>query len=180
MEMNEENDVEFSDEGLDDSVVAEEAQGEMIKKLRAKLKEAEGKAKEYLESWQRAQADFVNMRKRDEEAKSNFMKFAASEIAEDLLPVLDGLTMAVAHGDKGIEQIYNLMMKTLKGHGLEEFSPLGETFDPAKHEAVSMREAKSKGEDHKVLDVLQKGYILQDKIIRPAKVVVGEFNSSDA
>jgi molecular chaperone GrpE len=175
--MNEENDIELSDEGLDDSVIAEEHQGEALKKLRLKLKEVEMKAKEHLEGWQRAQADFVNLRKRDEEAKLDFMKFASASVAEDLLPVLDGLSLAVSHGDKGVEQIYSLMLKALKKHGLEEFNPVGEAFDPAKHEAVSMKKTENKSEDHQVLDVLQKGYILHDKIIRPAKVVVGEFSN---
>ncbi len=162
---------------LDDSVVAEESAQESVKKLRGKLKEAEEKAKEYLDKWQRGQADFVNLRKQDEEAKINFLKFVNANLIEELIPVLDGLNLAVSHDDKGVEQIQNLLLKILKQQGLEEISPLGETFDPNKHEAMGIVRTENKEEDHKVLEVLQKGYILQGKSIRPAKVKVGEFTS---
>lgn len=174
--MKDEDDITLdSEDNIDDSVVAEEAQGETIKKLRVRLKEAEAKAKEHLDNWQRAQAEFVNVRKRDEEAKGEFLKFAQAGIIEELLPVLDALQSAVSHGDKGIEQTYNLFLKILKQKGLEEIDPTGEAFDPSKHEAIGMTETKDKNEDHKVLEVLQKGYIMMGKVIRPAKVKIGEF-----
>ena len=170
MGMNEEkDDVEFSDEGLDDSVVAEEHMGDTVKKLRERLKDAEAKAKEYLDSWQRAQADFVNLRKRDEEDKTNFLKFANVGLIEELVPVLDALNSAVSHGEKGAEQIQSLMLKTLKQQSLEEIDPKGETFDPSKHEAVGMQECDREEDDHKVLEVLQKGYSINGRIIRPAR-----------
>ena len=84
-----EDDIEIDRSDLDDSVVAEEAAGESLKKLRERLKECEAKAKEYLDGWQRAQADFVNIRKRDEEAKKEFLKFANTDLVAQLIPVLD-------------------------------------------------------------------------------------------
>lgn len=177
--MADENDVVFdnSAENLDDSVVAEEHMGDTVKKLREKLRSAEEKAKEYLDSWQRAQAEFVNIRKRDEEAKAEFVKFASSQFVEDLMPVLDALESAVAHGDRGVEQTLNLFQKILKQHGLEASNPIGEVFDPRFHEAIAMVATTDESEDHKILEVLQKGYILSGKIIRPAKVKVGEFKN---
>jgi len=92
----EENDIVPDPEGkqasygagdLDESVVIDEYQGDAIKKLKERLKEAEAKAKEYLDGWQRSQADFVNLRKRDEEAKKEFMKFVSLEVVKDLIPV---------------------------------------------------------------------------------------------
>lgn len=163
-----------SESDLDDSVLAEEHQGDALKKLKEKLKEAEAKAKEYLDDLQRAKADFVNMRKRDEEDKASFVKYANSSLVESLIPVLDALSSAIAHGDKGIEQTYNLLLKTL---GLEEENPLGKTFNPSEHEAIGMKEVENKEDDHKVLEVVQKGYILSGKTLRPAKVRIGEYKN---
>jgi molecular chaperone GrpE len=172
-------DIVFDDsgEGLDDSVVAEEHQGETIKKLRERLKAAEEKAKEYLGELQRSKADFVNMRKRDEEAKQEFVKFAKSDVLSELIPVLDGFDQAMSHGIEGVEPLYRLLMKTLSQHGLEESNPVGETFNPMYHEAIGTIKTDREEEDHKILEVLSKGYILSGKVIRPAKVRIGEFNS---
>ena len=166
-----------SAENLDDSVVSEEHQGDTIKKLREKLKTAEAKAKEYLDSWQRAQADFVNLRKRDEEAKVDFLKFAKSDVISELLPILDSFNQAVLHGHKDVEPIQKQMLGILKQHGLEEQDPLGETFNPAFHEAVGVIETDKADEDHKILEVMQKGYIMMGKTLRPAKVRIGEMKS---
>lgn len=163
------------DENRDDSVVAEEHQGDAVKKLKGKLKEAEEKAKEYLDSWQRAQADFINLRKRDEEAKSEFLKFANSDLVSQFIPVLDSFELSLPHGNKELEVIYKQFIQILKQNGLEESDPKGEEFDPHKHEAIGSVETDDKDEDHKVLEVVQKGYILHGKIIRPAKVRIGEF-----
>lgn len=158
-------DNEIIREDLDDSVVEEEVAQDRVKKLKGKLKEAEAKAKEYLDGWQRAQADFVNLRKRDEEAKIEFTKFVSEKLISELMPVLDSLSIAGEHG----EVVYKQLMYILKQNGLEEINPMGETFDPRKHEAISTKA----GEDHKILEVHQKGYILHGKIIRPARVVIG-------
>lgn len=163
--------------GIDDSVIADEHQGDTIKKLKEKLKDAEAKAKENMDGWQRAQADFVNLRKRDEEAKVDFLKFANAGLIMQLLPILDGLSLAVSHGDKGVEQIYTLLLKTLEQQGLEEINPLGEKFDPNFHEAIGMIKTDKPDEDHKILEVLQKGYIMNSKSLRPSKVKVGEFTN---
>jgi molecular chaperone GrpE len=174
----EKDDVTFDmDSDIDDSVVAEEAQGETIKKLREKLKAAEAKAKENMDGWQRAQADFSNLRKRDEEAKGEFLKFANANFIKEIIPVLDSFTLAIAHGEKGIEPIYNQLWQILKASGLEESNPLGEMFDPNFHEAIAMVKTDKQSDDHKILDVLQKGYILSGKSIRPAKVRIGEFSN---
>ncbi len=131
------------------------------KKLREKLKNAESKAKEYLDGWQRAQADFANLRKRDEEEKREFMKFAKASLVEELLPVLDSFNIALSGGHKDLEPLFLQMMSVLKSSGLEELDPVGLAFSPE--------------EDQKVLEVLQKGYKFAGKVIRPAKVRVGEF-----
>ena len=163
------------DADLDDSVIAEEHQGDALKKLKLKLKEAEAKAKEYLDGWQRTQADFVNLRKRDEEAKLDFVKFANSTLVEDLLPVLDSFTLALQHGNKDIEPVYNQFMQVMCQRGLEESNPLGEKFNPKLHESIGSLPAQKKEDDHKILEIVQKGYIMHGKIIRPARVKIGEY-----
>jgi molecular chaperone GrpE len=172
----EHDDIELDPEtGIDDSVLGEEHQADTIKKLKEKLKQAESKAKENLDNWQRAQADFVNLRKRDDEAKVEFLKFAKAGIMEDIIPVLDSFTQALAHGQKEAEPIYSQLMQILKRNGLEELNPLGEQFDPSKHESVGVIETDKEDEDHKIMEVFQKGYALEGKIIRPAKVRIGEY-----
>ena len=166
-----EEDNEIVPEELDDSVVAEEHAGEQIKKLKEKLSAAEAKAKEYLDGWQRSQADFVNLRKRDEEVKKEFMKFVGLEVVKDLIPVLDALSIG------NNEPVYKLLMQTLGKHALTESNPQGEEFNPEFHEAIGMIETDKKEDDNKILEVMQKGYILSGKIIRPAKVKIGEVIS---
>jgi molecular chaperone GrpE len=165
-----------ADSDLDDSVVAEESAQETIKKLKSKLKESEEKSKEYLDKWQRAQADFVNLRKKDEEAKTEFLKYAGAGIISQIIPVLDSFTLAVEHGNKDAEAIYNQLIKILKDNGVEESNPIGENFDPNIYEAIGIVETKDKSEDNKILEVLQKGYVLNGKILRPAKVKIGQFD----
>ena len=169
------DDTEIDSSDLDDSVVAEESAQESIKKLRERLKEAETKVKEYLDGWQRSQADFVNLRKRDEEAKVEFIKYANLSILKELIPVLDSFNIALFQGHKDFEPLYNQLMAVLKINGLEEIKPLGNTFSPQEHEALNMVQTEEKEKDHKVLEVLQKGYKLNGKVIRPAKVKIGEF-----
>ena len=175
---NHEEENEIVPEDLDDSVVAEEHAQDSIKKLRERLKESEAKAKEYLDGWQRAQADFVNIRKRDEEAKTEFLKFAQADLVSQLLPVLDSLELSLPHGNKELEVIYKQLLSTLKSNGLEVEDPMGESFDPRRHEAIGTIETEDKEDDHKVLEVMQKGYILSGRIIRPAKVKIGEWTDN--
>ncbi len=148
---------------------------EREKKLREKIKQAETKAKEYLDGWQRSQADFANLRRRDEEAKLEFVKFANQGFIEELIPVLDSFNISLSLGRQDLEPIYNQLIAILKVKGLEELDPFGKTFNPYEHEALGMISTEDKEQDHQVLEVLQKGYKLNGKVIRPAKVKVGEF-----
>ncbi len=166
-----------TEEGIDDSVLTEEAQGDTIKKLKTKLKLAEAKAKEHLDGWQKAQADFMNARKRDEEVKSEFARFAKSNTLESLIPVLDSFEMALSHGHEEMRPIHSQFLQVLKQNGLEEHDPKGRMFDPKSEEAIGLLSTDKKEEDHLVLEVLQKGYILDGKVIRPAKVRVGEYTA---
>ena len=172
----EEKDIELDKEGLDDSVVAEEHVNDIVKKLRERLKEAESKAKEYLDGGQRAQADFANLRRRDEEAKFEFVKFANLSFIGELIPVFDSFNLALAHGNKDVKPVYDQFFSVLKQNGLEELNPMDEVFDPKYHEAIGVVPTDEREKDHKILEVIQKGYILVGKIIRPAKVKIGEYH----
>ncbi|MDO8729038.1 MAG: nucleotide exchange factor GrpE [bacterium] len=173
--MKEENDIEIDRSDLDDSVVEEESAQVAIKKIREKLKEAETKTKEYLDGWQRAQADFANLRRRDEESKVEFIKFANLTLIEELIPVLDSFNIALAHGNKDVKPVYDQFFSILKQNGLEELNPMEEIFDPKYHEAIGVISTDESEKDHKIIEVIQKGYILMGKIIRPAKVKTGQF-----
>ncbi len=172
-----------SDEGLDDSVVAEESVNESIRRLKLKLKEAEKKSADYLTGWQRAQADFINYRKREEEEKKIFLKFASEPVVLDVVGVTDSFDQAFNSKDwekvdknwrDGVVLIYNQLKKALEKNGVETDDPIGQDFNPARHLALEMVKVEKKEDEGKIVDVIQKGYLLNGKVIRPAKVRVGK------
>ncbi len=176
------------DDTLDDSVVAEENAQEMIKKLREKLKKAVAEKQEYLDGWQRAKADFVNANKRNQEMLRDSISLANEGLIEELLPTLQAFEMAFANREAwekidknwrvGVEFIYNKLKDTLTANGLKEINPLGKMFDAKEHEATKHEPVEKESDNHKVVAVVEKGYMLGTKLLRPAKVVVGEYTKS--
>jgi len=172
---------------LDDSVVAEESMIETIKKLREKIKKIETEKQEYLTGWQRAKADMVNARKRDDEERKDFIKFANERLIEDLIPVLGSFDMAMGNkeawekADKnwrtGVEYIYSQLTKALIDNGLKEINPINEKFDHAHHEATSYESVSDEKLDHMIIQVVQKGYSLNGKVLKAPIVKVGEFRN---
>lgn len=156
----------------EDIVVEEYSDIESIKKLRDKLKACTLEKQEYLNGWQRAKADFINYKKGEEERKTDLRKFLKEDLLLELLPILDSfyLSEGSQSWQDGLEQIFKQLMSVLKKEGLEEINPLNDDFNPNFHEAVEMIQ----GEDGKVLEVVSKGYMLNNKIIRPARVKVGK------
>lgn len=142
---------------------------------------------EYLAGWQRAKADAVNASKRMAEDMKAFRTMANEGLIEELLPVLQSFEMAFANkeawekADKnwraGIEHIYAQIKGVLAGNGLEEINPIGKKFDAATHEAVKYEPVTDIAQADTVIQVIEKGYALGGKLVRPAKVVVGEKNS---
>lgn len=168
----------------EDNIIFDDAEHapDQIKKLKTELKETKAKCQEYLEGWQRDKADFVNARKRDEESQKAFKEFAKSAVIEDMLPVLDSFDMAMQNESwekadetwrKGVEYIHSQLRSSLEGHGLIEENPIDEAFDPNKHDSVGSEEVPKKDEG-KIVKVVQKGYRLGEKELRPARVIVGE------
>jgi molecular chaperone GrpE len=175
-------------ENLDDSVVAEENAQEMIKNLREKLKKAVAEKQEYLDGWQRAKADFSNANKRNQEMLRDSISLANEGLIEELLPTLQSFEMAFANKEAwekvdknwriGVEFIYNKLKDTLAAHGLKEINPFNQKFDAKEHEAVKYEPVQKESDDHKVISVIEKGYALGTKLLRPAKVIVGEYTKS--
>lgn len=148
-----------------------------IAKLKTEIERLKSEKQQYLDSWQRDKAEFMNARRRDEEAKADFMKFAAVGFAEELLPIIDSFESAIKHDgtaetNQGITLIYNQFKSMLKKQGIEEFGSVGDAFDPSKHQAIGNVETDDKAKDHTLAEVLQKGYSIQGKNIRPAFVKV--------
>lgn len=128
----------------------------------------------------RLQADFMNYKKRVDKEKQGLIKFAIKDFVSDLLPIIDNFERALnSEEDKengfynGVELIYQDLMKLLKSHGVEEIKEVGEDFDPNLHHAVIMEES-DEYEEGKVIEVLQTGYKIEDKLVRPAMVKVSE------
>jgi len=146
--------------------------------LEQALAEEKKKAEEYLANWQRAQADFINYKRRTEQERQDFNSFANANLLCGILPVLDDLERALNaipeefSGDdwvEGVRLVERKFKTVLEGQGVKPICALNEPFDPKLHEALR----QEKGQEGIVIAELQKGYTLHDKLLRPARVVVG-------
>jgi len=141
----------------------------MVRK-KTKIQKLEVEVKELTEKWKRALADYQNLEKRIDQEKKEFVNFASAALLDKLLPVLDSLEECHKHlKDRGLVLILDQLKKVLESEGLKEIKVKDEEFDPREMDAVEM----VKGEKNKVIEVVLKGYQLNDKILRPAKVKVG-------
>ncbi len=148
--------------------------------LQEQLEKARTEAAEYLEGWQRARAEFANYRKRVERERQDVYQDATMSVLKQLLPIIDDLERAMDHVPpeiadhqwvEGIALIAQKFHTLLESNGLEEINPVGEAFDPIRHEAVGMDDHEEIKSGH-VTAVLQKGYAYGDKVLRPALVRV--------
>ncbi|MFO7718122.1 MAG: nucleotide exchange factor GrpE [Thermodesulfobacteriota bacterium] len=130
----------------------------------------------------RALADAENYKRRMTKEKDDHVKFASEKVLEDIVPTLDTLELALQHGKnvegcqdvvQGVEMTHKLFLDTLHKHGLEQLGEVGEEFDPAIHEALAEeeREDMDKG---MVCQIMQRGYRLKGRLLRPAKVMVSK------
>ena len=147
--------------------------------LEESLRQAELAAQEHHDAWMRARAEADNIRKRAQIDIANAHKYAVESFASELLAVRDSLEAALQDTSSDVENMRNGVTLTLRQltsafekSGLQEINPAGERFDPHRHQAISMLE--SDAEPNSVVAVLQKGYQLQDRIIRPALVSVAK------
>ncbi len=171
----------MTDEDLtnQNEIKPEVTEKEDVEELQQALDEEKEKAENYLANWQRAQADFVNYKRRNEQEKEEISKFANSVIMLSLLPILDDLkrafvsippNLAKLSWVDGIGLIERKLQTNLEAQGLSLIKAVGEPFDPKLHEAAMY----GKGKEGIVIEELQKGYKFHDRVIRPAMVVVGD------
>lgn len=159
------------------------------KELRGKLEECQKERQEYLTGWQRAKADLINARREFEEEKQTLRTRAHASVIEDILSVLDSFEMAFVNKsaweavDKqwrtGIEHIYTQLKTVLEDYGVREIAAEGEVFDPTLHESVEVVPTNDENKDDTVASIAQTGYVMGDRVIRPAKVRVYKYNADE-
>jgi molecular chaperone GrpE len=159
---------------------AEATENEQVEEKEPSL---EDKYNELNDKYLRLYSEFDNFRRRTAKERVELFKTAGQDILTDLLPVLDDFERALSNMNEkaevksikeGVDLVYNKFRNTLDQKGLKAFNAIGETFDPDLHEAITKIPAPSKKMKGKVVDEVEKGYKLNDKVLRFAKVVVGE------
>jgi len=153
-----------------------------IKQLREDLKKAQMESSENLTALQRSRADYVNLKKENDEIRSAVKQRTTENVIMDFLPVIDSFDMAMANTDAwnavdtnwrvGVEYIYNQFKTTLENHNVTAIDAVNVEFDPNLHEPMKTQDTDDTSQDHKIAQIIQKGYKMGDKIIRPARVVV--------
>jgi molecular chaperone GrpE len=160
---------------------AAEAKDETEESMEQQLLKAQNTIKDYWDQMMRLRAEIENNRKRAERDVENAHKYALKSFVENLLPIFDSMEMGstAAAADnatlesirEGSELTMNMFIQVLTRNGLEPIDPLGEKFDPERHQAISMIEAEG-AESGNIIEVMQKGFLLNDRLVRPAMVVV--------
>jgi len=169
---------EFNEDG-------EEDLKKTLKKLRADLKICKKEKEEYLTGWQKERAEFANYRKQEDDRKAIFSEAMRERILMRFLTVLDSFNMAFANKEswekvdenwrKGVEYIYSQMNAIFEEYGIKPVGEEGEAFDPSIHQSIDVVETDKKELEHKVANVIQKGYKLGERVIRAARVNVYEY-----
>ena len=167
------------DQAIDSEAQAPEAEAETMPSLQEMIRKLELQAQEHYDAWLRAKAEADNVRKRAQADVANAHKYAVEGFAGELLPVRDALEAALAAENTTIEALRQGVELTLKQvnaafdkFAIREINPVGEKFDPHRHQAMTTVE--SDRAPNTVVHVLQKGYTLNDRILRPALVTVSK------
>ncbi len=173
---------EFNEDG-------EEDLKKTLKKLRADLKQVKTEKEEYLTGWQKERAEFANYRKQEEERRAMFSEALRERILSRFLTVIDSFNMAFANKTawekvdenwrKGVEYIYSQLNGIFEEYGVKPLGSEGEDFDPNIHESINVVETDKKELEHKVAEVIQKGYKLGERVMRPARVNVYEYKEGE-
>ena len=160
---------------------AADAKDETGETIEQQLVKAQTTIKDYWEQMMRLRAEIENNRKRAERDVENAHKYALKNFVENLLPVIDSMDMgqtAATADNATLESILegsaltvDMFVQVLQRNGLEQVDPLGEKFDPERHQAISMIDVED-AKSNTVVEVMQKGFLLNDRLIRPAMVVV--------
>ena len=154
----------------DTATVPEEMSEFSVESLLDDLERVTKERDGYLDDTRRVAAEFANFRRQNDKRQVEIIEQAAASLAERLLPVLDACDGALAHGSEDVEPIYNMLIATLEKSGLSVLRPLGDPFDPNRHEAVIHEEGD--GDGPHVAEVLRTGYVWNGRVLRPALVKV--------
>lgn len=186
IEQTENEDVSFE---TTDSEGVEETQSVKIKKLREEIEKLRKERDEYLIGWQRAKADYINQSKNYLEERAELLKSAARKTITGILPTLDTYDLAKGNSETwnavdanwrmGIEYIFQQLYTSLENEGLKKFGAVGDMFNPNLHQSIEAIPVSDKIKDGTVVAVLQSGYMLHEKVIRPAKVNVGVYKEQE-
>jgi molecular chaperone GrpE len=178
----EQNDTNLTIEQQDNSTNAETSQGntvEIIPNLADQLQAAELKAQEHYDAWMYAKAEGENIRRRAIEDVSKAQKFAVERFSNEMLAVMDSLQAALAVENttvesfkSGMELTFKQLTSVFEKFHITEINPVGEKLDPHKHQAISMIDSDQPA--NTVVSVMQKGYSLNERILRPALVLVAK------
>lgn len=168
-----------ADTGQQGAAAPDAASADELSQVRAELDAAREQMVAHREQVLRAAAELDNIRKRAARDVEQAHRYALEKFVQELLPAVDGLEMAVATGAKadaaslaaGQEATLKLLQKALERFAVVTLDPQGEPFDPARHEAMAMQESAT-AEPHSVLQVVQRGYELNGRLLRPARVIV--------
>lgn len=166
----------MTDENLNEENINCEKK-ECCGKCKPEIENQDNKAEEYLNNWKRERADFINYKKDELERTLSLIKHSTEKFVVKLLPILDNLYLAQKHlSDDGLSQVIKQFEDFLAKEGIEEIKSVGEKFDPSFHEVVgeaSPSEALAKeSKSGEIVEEIQKGYKIGEKILRPAKVII--------
>lgn len=161
---------------------------DVVKKLREEVKKLQKEKEEYLTGWQRAKADYINLQKELESVRKYTTDITKENFLMDLLPAMDSFDMAFLNKevwesvDKnwriGVEYIYQQLIKTLNDIGVSKIDSTAVMFDPNLHESIGQVITEKENKDHNIASVVQAGYKMGEKVIRPAKVKIYEYKKN--
>jgi molecular chaperone GrpE len=172
---------ELTEEVIDNASRSEAGQPELAE-LREKLDAKEKEVKEHYERYLRQVAEVDNFKKRINREKEDAIRFANENLIKDILPVIDNLERAIAHAQgggngkslvQGVEMVLRGLLDVFGKHGVVQVPAVGEVFDPGKHEAMAQVES-SQYEPNTVVDEHHRGYLLRDRLLRPALVTIAK------
>lgn len=179
MKQNENNPQPEQQNTAADAAATEKPAPEVMPSLEEMLKEAERKAQEHYDAWMYAKAESENIRRRAQDDVTKAHKFAVERFSGEILAVKDSLEAGLAVETENVESFKSGMELTLKQltsvfekFNIMEINPVGEKLDPHKHQAIGMVESEQ--EPNTVVSVMQKGYTLNDRVLRPALVMVAK------
>lgn len=186
-EQNQDVETEINDAAESETAAPTEPQANEEVSLETQLAEAIAKAEENWDQLVRARAEMENIRRRSERELVNAHKYALEKFAQELLPVIDSMEMGVLAAQdentdvsklrEGTEMTLKMFETVIEKFGIKSVHPHGEAFNPEHHQAMTMVDSQEH-EPNTVIDVMQKGYLLNERLVRPAMVVVSSANSS--